>query len=82
MGSGNKKIVEERLMFIGVERAEGTGVDMCSMSSPVLAFPQSFTGCIPSLCTCHPSSTRVLWVLNTSKHISSLPQRSEVAPHY
>ena len=30
------KKVEESLFFTGMKRAEGTGVNMCSMSSPVL----------------------------------------------
>ena len=38
VGSGDIKIVEERLFFIGMERAEGTGVDMWLMGNPVLTF--------------------------------------------
>ncbi len=44
VGSGDTTIVEERLFFVGMERAEGTGVDMWLMSSPVLTFLQSITG--------------------------------------
>ena len=57
---------------------EGTGVDKCSMSSPVLVLSSNtFTACVPSLCTYHPSSTRGYFVDQTYE----VPH-SEVTPRY